>query len=111
MAVALILAACTAGHIERLPYRDASLILPREQVVAFKKRAWQGDGEAAYELFWHYSWGLKDDARGEPWLRLANRLGSSSAKRYIAEWRRQQPEQCLKFERQHKLPKPHDVSP
>jgi hypothetical protein len=77
-------------------------------VEALKKSAFNGDGEAAFKLFVHYSLGNADHKQGEPWLRLANRRGSPSARKYLDQWRAGRPAEYAKFLKGKRLPQRAD---
>ena len=98
---------CTTPLARALPM-NSDLILSDAKVVALKKEAFAGDGDAAYALFIHYSWGRRDDALGEPWLRFADRLGSQRAKMYLHQWRIAQPSDYARFRTEKQLPRRGD---
>ena len=63
--------------------RNFDLLKSPAEITTLEKRVANGDGQAAWELATHYAFGLSDEAKAEPWLQKAARLGSPRAKRYI----------------------------
>jgi hypothetical protein len=99
---------CKSPDVITYINRNSTFILTAETLAATKNKALRGDSTAAFEVFAHYSWGLRDDRKGEPWLRLADRLRNRMAKDYLEQWRIAQPSKYAKFKKEETLPKAGD---
>jgi hypothetical protein len=64
-------------------HRDSNFVKSSTEVAALEQKVASGDSEAAWDLFGHYALGLRDEAKAEPWLQEARKLGNPKAKRYI----------------------------
>ncbi len=85
-------------------YRNQEFLLTKPALVKLKRKALAGDPKASFEVFTHYSWGLRDDAKAEPWLRLSDKLGSHDAKSWLKQWRIAQPSKYARYKKGKKLP-------
>jgi hypothetical protein len=88
--------------------RNQIFVLNERELAKRKYEALAGNSKAAFEVFLHYSLGLHDHKHGEPWLRLANKLGSPDAKSHLVQFRIAQPSEYARFKREKTLPKPGD---
>jgi hypothetical protein len=82
--------------------------LSDKELIAAKRKAFAGDGNAAFEVFVHYAFGFHDHKHADPWLRLALKNGSSSARDHAKQWQIAQPTEYARFEKEKTLPKPGD---
>lgn len=81
--VAGALSSCNALPPTGLKHRDSNLVKPAAEIVVLERQAAEGDGQASWDLFVHYAFGLRDEAKAEPWLQKAAQSGNSRAKHYI----------------------------
>ena len=84
--------------------RNQAFILRSQELQRLEDKARNGNAKAAFEVFLHYSWGLHDERRGDPWLRLANQLHSPDAKNYLIQLRIAQPSMYERFMKDKTLP-------
>ncbi|SRR6266513_5810425 len=103
-ALATSLGGCKTQTDVRWINRNQSFVLDGRELAKLQDKAFTGDGKSAFEIFLHYSWGLHDKKRGEPWLRLASKLGSPDAKNYLDQFRIAQPSEYARFTRGRTLP-------
>ena len=66
-----------------MQHRDSNFIKSPAEIAVLESKAANGDGQAAWDLFTHYALGLRDEAKAEPWLQKAAKMGNPKAKRYI----------------------------
>src|SRR5438132_9513782 len=88
---------CKSPDVITYLNRNATFVLTSQTLAVTKNKALRGDSNAAFEVFLHYSWGLADDRKGQPWLRLALKNGSSTARDYAKQWQIAQPTDYARF--------------
>jgi hypothetical protein len=75
---------CSSSPPEKsMHHRDSNFVKSAAEIAALEQKAANGDSQAADDLFMHYAFGLRDDAKAEPWLQKAAQLGNPKARRYI----------------------------
>jgi hypothetical protein len=104
--VVLPLTGCASSQDITYIDRNADLRLSDKELISAKKKAFAGNGNSAFEVFVHYSAGLHDHKRGDPWLRLALKNGSSTARDYAKQWQIAQPTDYARFRKERTVPKP-----
>jgi hypothetical protein len=88
--------------------QNQAFVLNEKDLVRRKVSAFAGNSKAAFEVYLHYGWGLHDHEQGDPWLRLAYKLGSADAKAHLKQWKIAQPSDYARFIKGKRLPKPSD---
>jgi ADP-heptose:LPS heptosyltransferase len=98
----------SCGEPNQMKHRDSSWQKSPHELALLKNEALTGNKEAAWAVFLHYTLGLRKHAEAEQWLRLADKLGSPNAKKYLNEMKTAEPTQYAKYKKNGKLPKPGD---
>src|SRR5947209_8787964 len=102
----VVLTGCAPSADIKYIDRDAAFRLSGKELISAKKKAFAGDGNAAFQVFFHYGIGMRDGKRAESWLRLALKNGSSAARDYAKQYRIAQPTDYARFMKERTLPKP-----